>query len=80
MIFGKPGKNLGLSYNSQTKKLAFEFWTKGEKEDKFNQVTFPDISEKEINSGITVSIIYSAIVVSISISFTPEVNSLEILI
>jgi hypothetical protein len=57
MIFGKPGKNLGLSYNSQTKKLAFEFWTKGEDEDNFNQITFPDVTEKEINGGITISII-----------------------
>ena len=57
MVFGKRGKNLGLSYNTQTKKLAFEFWTKGNEEDKFNQVTFPDITEKEINNGITVSIV-----------------------
>ena len=33
MVFGKPGKNLGLAYNSQTKLLTFEFWT----ENKFYQ-------------------------------------------
>ena len=76
MVFGKPGKNLGLSYNSQTKKLAFEFWTKGEKEDKFNQVTFPDISEKEINSGITVSIIRDSNKITIFKNFN-ESNSIS---
>ena len=25
MVFGKPGKKLGLAYNSETKQLTFEF-------------------------------------------------------
>jgi hypothetical protein len=53
MIFGKPGKNLGLAYNSETKKLTFEFWT----EDKFYQAEFKTITQKDIETGIVVSVI-----------------------
>jgi hypothetical protein len=57
MVFGKPGKNLGLSYNQGTKTLAFEFWTKGTPEDTFNMVVFKTVTIKEIENGVTVSIV-----------------------
>jgi hypothetical protein len=57
MVFGKPGKNLGLSYNGKSNVLAFEFWTTNEEEDKFNMVMFNDVSVKEIENGLTVSIV-----------------------
>jgi hypothetical protein len=77
MVFGKPGKNIGLSYNSTTNTLAFEFWTKTVEEDKFNMVIFDDISLKEIENGITISIVreknkfilYKNFVQNISIEF-----------
>ena len=53
MIFGKPGKNLGLAYNSETKKLSFEFWS----EDKFYQVYFKTLTQKDIETGALVSIV-----------------------
>ena len=28
-IFGKPGKNFGLTYNEEADTLALEFWTEG---------------------------------------------------
>jgi hypothetical protein len=56
MVFGKPGKNIGLSYNSTTNVLAFEFWTQLESEDSFNMFIFKDLSVKEIENGITISI------------------------
>ena len=40
MIFGKPGKNLGLAYNTEAKVLSFEFWTTVNGEDKFNYLLF----------------------------------------
>ena len=52
MVFGKPGKNLGLSYNNQTKSLAFEFWT----DDKFYQGVFKTVTQKEIETGVIISI------------------------
>jgi hypothetical protein len=42
MIFGKPGKNLGLAYNTEAKVLSFEFWTTVNGEDKFNYLLFKD--------------------------------------
>ena len=52
MVFGKPGKNLGLAYNSETKQLTFEFWT----EDKFYQDVFKNVTQKEIETGIIISV------------------------
>ncbi len=53
MVFGKPGKNLGLAFNNETKKLTFEFWS----EDKFYQKEFVDISLKEIETGVILSVV-----------------------
>ena len=59
MVFGKPGKNLGLSFNNDTNQLCFEFWTKGDKnkEDVYNNLLLKTVSLKEIESGITISIV-----------------------
>lgn len=56
-IFGKPGKNLGLTYNKITKVLGYEFWTKGDNDDVFNMVIFPENMEKDVNDGVVVSIV-----------------------
>jgi hypothetical protein len=53
MVFGKPGKNLGLAYNSDTKNLSFEFWT----EDKFYQNNFKSVTQKEIEIGVIISVV-----------------------
>jgi hypothetical protein len=57
MVFGKPGKNLGLSYNESSKILAFEFWTKSEDGDKFNMVISKTVTSKDIENGVTISIV-----------------------
>jgi len=59
MIFGKPGKNMGLSYNQNTNELSFEFWTskENESEDTFCMVPFKTVNQREIEKGITVSIV-----------------------
>ena len=59
MIFGKPGKNLGLSYNQDSKTTAFEFWTTVDGEDKFNMAVFKTLTVKEIEKGVTISIVRS---------------------
>ncbi len=57
MVFGKPGKNLGLSYNESTKTMAFEFWTNEQEGDKFYFLPLLDTKENEIENGITITIV-----------------------
>lgn len=57
MVFGKPGKNFGLSYNTESKTLALEFWSLNEPNDKVHFVPFKTVTEKDVSRGITVSII-----------------------
>ena len=57
MVYGKPGKNLGLSYNQKSKTLAFEFWTTNNTEDVFNFVEFKTLTVKEIENGVTLSVV-----------------------
>ena len=57
MVFGKPGKNLGLSYNESSKTMAFEFWTDEEDGDKFYFLPLLDTSETEIEGGVTITIV-----------------------
>ena len=37
MIFGKPGKNMGLTYKKEEGTLAFEFWTKAKEGEKIGR-------------------------------------------
>jgi hypothetical protein len=57
MIFGKPGKNLGLSYNESSKTMAFEFWTDEQEEDKFYFLPLLETNENEIDNGITITVV-----------------------
>lgn len=57
MIFGKPGKNLGLSYNNETKSLSFEFWVNEENESLFKMVKFNGITEYDVENGVLISIV-----------------------
>ena len=77
MIFGKPGKNLGLSYNQSSKTMAFEFWTKGVEEDKFQMIVVKNVTIKEIENGVTISIVKSGNKISVYKNFE-EGNTLEI--
>jgi len=57
MLYGKPGKNIGLSYNTQTKTTAFEFWTTSDPEDTFNMCVFKNVTEKDIEDGVILSVV-----------------------
>ena len=83
MIFGKPGKNMGLTYKKNEGTLAFEFWTKAkedETDDKFHYCSFQMLEPKEVEQGVIISIIreknkfnlYKNFVLSNSISFDSE--------
>lgn len=76
MIFGKPGKNLGLSYNQGTKTLAFEFWTNTKDDDTFNMVVFRTVTVKEIENGVTVSIVRDKNKITLYKDFIED-NSIE---
>ena len=54
MIYGKPGKNIGLSYNTDTQTTAFEFWTDN---DMFNMVMFKEVTVQDIEEGIILSVV-----------------------
>lgn len=57
MVFGKPGKNLGLSYNESSKTIAFEFWTDEGENDKFYFLPLLDTTLKEVSEGIIITIV-----------------------
>lgn len=54
MIYGKPGKNIGLSYNTDTQTTAFEFWTDN---DMFNMVMFKGVTVQDVEEGIILSVV-----------------------
>lgn len=59
-IFGKPGKNFGLTYNEEIDALAFEFWTSGQTKiagDEFHYLKFHDLHYDEMKDGVVVTII-----------------------
>lgn len=53
-IFGKPGMNMGLTYNTETKTTGFEFWA-GDK--KFYFISFDFITEEDIENGVIATVI-----------------------
>ena len=57
-LYGKPGKNMGLTYNNESKIMAFEFWTKSNTEewDDFNFVSFDNVRPEDIKNGVTLSV------------------------
>jgi hypothetical protein len=59
MVLGKPGKNMGLSYNLESGVIAWEFWTVGVEEGKFDFhfVPFNYITPEDIESGVILSIV-----------------------
>jgi hypothetical protein len=59
-IFGKPGKNFGLTYNHEVDTLAFEFWTHGETKiagDEFHYLPFKGLHYDELKEGVVITII-----------------------
>lgn len=57
MVFGKPGKPLGLSYNVSTESIAFEFWVTVNGVDEFKYLHIKDVSSEDIENGVTITII-----------------------
>jgi hypothetical protein len=59
-IFGKPGKNFGLTYNHEADTLALEFWTEATTkvaDDEFHYLPFHGVNYDEISNGIVITIV-----------------------
>lgn len=59
-IFGKPGKNFGLTYNKEVDTIAFEFWTEKNEEsvdDVFNYIPIQGLHYDEMKNGVIITII-----------------------
>lgn len=57
MIYGKPGKPMGLSYNSSTQSTAFEFWVTIDGIDEFRYFHMKDVTGDDIENGLIITII-----------------------
>ena len=59
-IFGKPGKNFGLTYNKEADILALEFWTQGStkvSDDEFHYIKFYDTHYDSMKDWINITIV-----------------------
>jgi hypothetical protein len=71
-IFGKPGKNFGLTFNQEADTLALEFWTEATTKvagDEFNYLPFHGVHYDELEKGIVATIIRNDDVFSIYKNF-----------
>ncbi len=57
MIFGKPGKQMGLSYNSETNNVAFEYWLTVNGEDQFRYFHLKNVLNEDVQNGVTITLI-----------------------
>ena len=57
MIYGKPGKQIGLSYNTETSSCAFEYWETINGVDEFRYLSLYEGSPDTIEKNMIVTII-----------------------
>jgi hypothetical protein len=57
MVYGKPGKPIGLSYNTSTQSMAFEYWVTVDGTDEFRYLHIKDVNTDDIENGVTITII-----------------------
>jgi hypothetical protein len=59
-IFGIPGKNFGISYDTTVDAFVFEYWTKEKNgEDKLNYHLDFDITQTTLDKGLVISMVYT---------------------
>jgi len=76
MVYGKPGKPMGLSYNQSTQTAAFEFWVTNGGVDEFKYLHMKDVSANDIETGVTITIIRDEEVLIAYKNFE-EINRIE---
>jgi len=58
MVYGKPGKQIGLSYNTETQTAAFEYWvTTNYGKDEFRYFYLKGVNGHDIENGVTITIV-----------------------
>jgi hypothetical protein len=58
MIYGKPGKNMGLTYCNEKKTMSFEFWTtKNLDNDVFHYIPIKGITTEDLEKGVVITVI-----------------------
>lgn len=57
MVYGKPGKPMGLSYNSSNGICAFEYWVTNEGVDEFKYFHIKNVGFEDVENGVTITII-----------------------
>jgi len=58
MVYGKPGKQIGLSYNTETQTAAFEYWvTTNYGKDEFRYFYLKGVNGNDIENGVTITIV-----------------------
>lgn len=57
MVYGKPGKPIGLSYNTSTHSVAFEYWVSTDGTDEFRYLHLKDVNSDDIQNGVNITII-----------------------
>jgi hypothetical protein len=57
MVYGKPGKPIGLSYNTSSQSVAFEYWVTTNGVDEFRYLHIKDVNSDDIENGVTITII-----------------------
>lgn len=77
MVYGKPGKPIGLSYNRLTQTAAFEFWVTNEGVDEFKYLHMKDVSADDIENGVTITIIRDGDILIAYKNFE-EINRIEL--
>jgi hypothetical protein len=57
MVYGKPGKPIGLSYNTSSQSVAFEYWVTVNGVDEFRYLHMKDVNVDDIENGVIITII-----------------------
>lgn len=75
MIYGKPGKNMGLTYCADKKTMSFEFWTtKKMDNDLFHYIPIKNIDQEQLQNGIVITIIRDENEIKTFINYKENVN------
>ena len=57
MVYGKPGKPIGLSYNTSSQSTAFEYWVTSNGIDEFRYFNMIGVDKDDVENGVTITIV-----------------------
>jgi len=77
MVYGKPGKPMGLTYNASNGSCAFEYWVTNKGNDEFKYFHVKNVGFEDVENGVTITIIKKKNMLFAYKNFK-EVNKMEI--